>query len=66
MKLTCGTFYTIAEFYAPAVLLANLDSKFARLAATQGILPPVPLPGCEGTEGGNGHGGHTVTRSGRV
>ncbi|KAJ7226231.1 hypothetical protein C8J57DRAFT_1535398 [Mycena rebaudengoi] len=28
---------TIAEFNAPAVLLANPESRFARLAATQGI-----------------------------
>ncbi|KAJ6617219.1 P-loop containing nucleoside triphosphate hydrolase protein [Mycena sp. CBHHK59/15] len=35
---------TIAEFDAPAVLLANPESRFARLAATQGIYRPDLVP----------------------
>ncbi|KAJ7710388.1 P-loop containing nucleoside triphosphate hydrolase protein [Mycena rosella] len=35
---------TIAEFDAPAVLLANPESRFARLAATQGIYHPDLVP----------------------
>ncbi|KAF7339150.1 hypothetical protein MVEN_01992000 [Mycena venus] len=35
---------TIAEFDAPAALLANPESRFARLAATQGIYHPDLVP----------------------
>ncbi|KAF7339144.1 hypothetical protein MVEN_01991300 [Mycena venus] len=35
---------TIAEFEAPAALLANPESRFARLAATQGIYHPDLVP----------------------
>jgi hypothetical protein len=35
---------SVAEFDAPGILLSNPESRFARLAATQGIYHPDTVP----------------------